>query len=254
MMNKKIILWTAASIITFLAAFLHQRLSPYYPVSGSIGIEGNRVTYLFPGIHYGKDHLKILVRKDLQDLRGKLKWRTDSSTDWNETIMNDSGKYLSVFIKFPDSAKKMTYYGELIYKTETFRIPATRNVDLVFKGKRPSSVLNVLYFFLFGGLLLSTRGALEFFNADNKKTLFPFLSAVFFFIASIIFYPFIKSYELNAINRSVPPFASLFDAALIIIFLLWVTCTILMLRYKNKILMLAAGILTLIIYQFSDFY
>ncbi len=253
-MNKKIILWTAALVLTFLTAFLHQRLSPYYPVSGSIGIEGDKITYLFPKVHYGSDSINILVRKDIAGLQGTLNWRTEGSEQWRKEKLTEQEKYLTVSIKPPPQADTVEYWQELTYNSRSYRIPPYRNVELVFKGKRPASVMNVFYFFLFGGLLLSVRSALEFFNSESRRMLFPLLSTIFFFIASVIFYPFIRSYELNAINRTIPDISSLFDLPLVIIFLLWFLCTLLLYRYKNKILILVTGLAAIIVYQFSSFY
>jgi hypothetical protein len=253
-MNKKIILWVAAIVITFLAAFLHQRTGPYYPVSGSIGIEGERLTYMFQKVHYGEEPFRIMMRTDKEDLHGNIKWKKKEDTEWNFSPLRKDGKYLAAEIKPLSAGTEIVYKGVIIHSDKTYEVPFDSNVEASFTGKRPSSVMYVFYFFLFGGLLIAFRGALEYFNPRDKKMLFSILPAMFFFVTSIVFYPFIKSYELDAINKSIPPIGMLFDIPLLAIFLLWFVSSILIFKYKNKILLLVSGILTLIIYQLSNFY
>jgi hypothetical protein len=181
-------------------------------------------------------------------------YRRSGKSAWDSVQLQEEDKYLKASVKPLKTGTVAEYYSELTYESNHYRIPANSNVSIVYKGNRPASVMNVLYFFLFGGLLLSVRGALEYFNAEDKKILFSFLSAIFFFIASIVFYPFIKSYELNVINKSVPSFSSLFDIQLVLLFIIWFLATILLFRYKNKIIILLAGIITIVVYQFSNFF
>jgi hypothetical protein len=253
-MNKKLILWTAAVIITFLTAFVHQRLSPYYPLSGSIAVDGERVTYLFNKIQYGKDTMQVLIRKDIDGLKGNLFWKYEDEDEWKKTQLTESGKFLKAHIKPHKSGAKIEYHSELVYKEKMYDLPPGQNAKVYIAGRRPAAVMYNLYFFLFGGLLLSVRGALEYFNPDDKRRLFPILAAMFFFVASIIFYPFIRSYEMDVINKSIPQIGTLFDTALLLLFIIWFISAVAVSIYKHKIILLIAGILTIVIYQFSNFY
>jgi hypothetical protein len=253
-MNKKIILWTAAVIIAFLAAFLHQRTSPYYPVSGSFGIEGERLTYLLQKIHYGNEPFEVLIRTDVSDLTGSVQWRRKEEKEWNYSPLEREGRFLKAEIQPQEPGTEIEYKSSVNYKEQSYEIPAGRTVTAVYAGKRPSSVMNVFYFFLYGGLLISIRGALDYFNPQDKRMLFSLLAAVFFFVASIIFYPFLRSYELGVINKSIPPISLLFDVPLIMIFVLWFISALIILKYKTKIVLLIAGLLTVIIFQFIYFY
>jgi hypothetical protein len=253
-MNNKIILWIAAVVIAFLTAFLHQRTSPYYPVSGSFGIEGERLTYLLQKIHYGNEPFEILIRTDVNDLKGSVQWKRKEDADWNYIPLKKEGKFLKAEIQPQEPGTEIVYKGSVNYKEKTYEIPNRRSVNVVFAGKRPSSVMNVFYFFLYGGLLISIRGALDYFNPHDKRMLFSLLATIFFFISSIIFYPFLRSYELGVINKSIPPINLLFDIPLIMIFVLWFVSTLIILKYKTKVVLLITGTLTVIIFQFIYFY
>jgi hypothetical protein len=253
-MKEKLILWTAAVILTFLAAFVHQRLSPYYPLSGSLTIGGEKVTYAFSKIHYGREPFRIMIRKDIDGISGELLIRKKGNGDWNKLIMTDEGNFITASVIPPEPGETLEYRAVLNYQGQEYTLPGQRYVPVLFSGKRPSSVMNVLYFFLFGGLLIAVRGGLEYFNARDKRNLFAVLAAIFFFVSSIVFYPFIRSYELDAINKTIPPINSLFDIALLLLFVLWFITAVLVIKFKNKIVLLLAGLLTLVIYQFSKFY
>jgi hypothetical protein len=77
---------------------------------------------------------------------------------------------------------------------------------------------------------------------------------MFFFVAAIIFYPFIRSYELDVISKSIPSVELLFDIPLVLIFLVSFVTSLLVLKFKKKIFLLVSGVLVLLIYQFSSFY
>jgi hypothetical protein len=253
-MKNKIILWTAAAIVTFLAAFLHQRISPYYPVSGTIGINGEKLTYLFEKIHYGNEPFVVRLRTDVNDISGSVSWRKEGDQDHNLSPFVKEGKYFVSRIEPQPPGSDIKYKAIILNNDNTLDLPPNSEVKASFSGKRPAAVMGVLYFFLYVGLLVSVRGALEYFNPDDKRVLFPLLSTISFFIVSVIFYPFIKSYELGVINKSIPPIGDLFDLPLLIIFLLWFVTAIIILKYKIKVILLVSGILTLIIYQFSNLY
>jgi hypothetical protein len=253
-MHKKIILWISAIVVTFLVVFVHQRLSPYYPISGRIEIAGERVTYMFRKIHYGKEPMDILIRTDVSNLEGQLQWRRKDDPEWKDVPLTEEGNFLSAEIIPPPAGTNIEYKVLISHNDLTYQIPPGNVVPAFISGSRPASVMYVFYFFLYGGLLIAVRGALEYFNPEDKKILFSLIPAVFFFITSIVFYPFIKSFEMDAINRYVPPFHSLFDTPLIIIFLLWFVTTIIIFKFNNKMVLLISGILTIIVYQFSGFY
>ena len=50
-MKQNIILWIAAAIILFVVAYYKTLTSDYYPLSGSFGIEGEKVTFKFDKIY-----------------------------------------------------------------------------------------------------------------------------------------------------------------------------------------------------------
>ena len=68
MKKNRIILWAASLIITFLTIYLSNLLDKNYPITGTFGIEGKKLSYLFEKVHYGSEDISILIRTDADDL------------------------------------------------------------------------------------------------------------------------------------------------------------------------------------------
>ena len=82
-MKQSFILWISAAIITFLIGFVQSRTSSYYPISGTFGIEGQKVSYHLKKIHNSNEDFKLVIRTDREDLRGAALWRIDNSqAEW----------------------------------------------------------------------------------------------------------------------------------------------------------------------------
>ena len=51
MEKNNIILWIASLVITFLGIYLSNLVDKDYPVTGTFGIEGQKVSYRFEKVH-----------------------------------------------------------------------------------------------------------------------------------------------------------------------------------------------------------
>jgi|GEM_PF-5545137 len=93
------------------------------------------------------------------------------------------------------------------------------------------SILNSLV--LFTALFLSFRIGLEYFNENQKIKKLTLPAVTFFFFYSVAVTPLRRTYELNAINKKVPPITELFDLQSIILFVLWITAMIVIFNSSN---------------------
>ncbi len=69
----------------------------------------------------------------------------------------------------------------------------------------PSKISILSSLVLFTALLLSFRVGLEYFNENQKIKKLTLPAVTFFFFYSIAITPLRKTYELNALNKEVPP-------------------------------------------------
>lgn len=265
-MKKNIILWLGALIVTFLAGYLHNAAGPYYPVSGTIGIEGRQVTFKFDKIYRGNDSYKVIIRSDVIDVKAFLLWKDvteypfikgiqkPETSDWHREIITDSGAMImgKIPVHKPESHAK--YQVELNYGGKEYFLPEDKPVEIKFLGFVNPSVMNIFYFIIFGGLILAVRTGVETFNDNKRIGMYTIFTLIFFFLYTICLVPLKRTYELNAINHFVPPVSSLITYQSITLLILWITGLILFFNFKgNKIIPLVISLLTLVIYTFIHF-
>ena len=113
----------------------------------------------------------------------------------------------------------------------------------------PSKISILSSLVLFTALLLSFRVGLEYFNENQKIKKLTLPVVTFFFFYSIAITPLRKTYELNALNKEVPPITALFDLQSIILFVLWITAMIVIFNSRNpKLPALVFSIITVLVF------
>jgi hypothetical protein len=263
-MKKNIILWVGTLIITFLAGYLHNAAGPYYPVSGTIGVEGKMITFKFDKIYSGNDTYNVLIRSDVKDINAFTLWRDVSVirssglnagdkklSGWQKEIMTDSGSLLISKIPKHKPLEKIEYRVELNYKGKQYFLPEDKSVGLMFLGHVNPGIMQIFYFVLFGGLVFAVRTGLEIFNDNPRLGLYSIFTLIFFFLYAICIVPLKRTYELNALNHFVPPINSIITYQSVFLFILWIIGLILIFNFKrNKIIPIIISLLTIIIYIF----
>ena len=168
-MKQIIILWISATVITFLAGFIQSGLSPYYPVTGTFGIEGKKVSYRLEKLYRGNEDYHIKILTDIEGLSGKIYWRVkNSDKSWKEIQMTSSPKVLEGNLPHLQPEKESEYFLKIFHKDKEYKIPGDRIVTIKFLGKVPTTIMNLYTFFVLFGILLSTRTGLEYFNEKSK--------------------------------------------------------------------------------------
>ena len=245
--KQTIILWVSALIITFLTGYLESIFSSDYPITGTIGINGQQVSYKFDKIFRGKDGYTVLIRTDLQDLKGILKWQNeDNKFIWNSVQMISGDGILHAEIPKQSPKTIAEYEVKLIWEDSTYTLPQCK---IQFLGEVPRMIMFLFYFSLLGGLLFSIRTGLEYFNENQKIKKLSLFTVTFFFVLAIAVNPLKKSYELEAINKSVPNITALFDYQSLLLLFIWVVGMVIVFKLKNpKPAVLILSIITILIF------
>lgn len=249
-MKQAFILWIAAFIITFLIGFIQNRTSPNYPISGTIGIEGQRVSYLLKKIHRDGGDYRISIRTDSKELNGIINWNIrKDSINWHIDTMRYNNESLSAVIPGQIAQTEITYSIILNYYGKEYFLPNNETVTVRFLGPVPLSILIHFYLTLFIGILLAVRAGLEFFNNKPRLRLYSIFTLISFFSCALIFAPVQKAYEMGVIGKTVPPIERIFDFWLILFVLIWITCLVLISNVKNpRKWVLISSILTIVIF------
>lgn len=229
-MKNQIILWLSSAIIVFLIGYIRSVTYEYYPVTGTFGIEGNKVSYKLDKETFDQSSYRNIVISDIKELKGKLIWF--DKDEQNELTFREIDRGLTCEIPSLKPGQKIAYKLILNYKNKIYNIPEKDFVSLTFWGNIPYPV-NILFFILlYTGLIMSIRCLLELFN--NKKNLkkYSFITSALFIILTAIIFPLRNSYKLGAINSYVPPITDLISPVLMVTLLLWIVGTILLFNKK----------------------
>jgi hypothetical protein len=249
MKKNNILLWIAAFIITFLTIYLSNLLDKDYPISGTFGIDGKKVSYRFEKSHYGNNDFNTIIRTDVNDLAGKIFWKSDEDTLWQSTQMIKSDLLLSVSIPSLKPEQTLIYYAELHHKNKKYIIPDNQKVELTFYAKIPV-VVNVLeYLLLYLGLILAVRTGLEYFNNGKNSKKFGVLFTIVYLTLIALINPLYLTYKFGYINSSIPPISKLFLLSDLVILILWiVTLVITFKSEKFKFLSLVSAFITVLVF------
>lgn len=251
MKKNNIVLWIAAFVITFLTIYFSNLLNIDYPLSGTFGIDGKKVSYRFEKSHYGKDDFKSIIRTDVNDLAGKLFWKHSTDTSWQSVQMEKSDLLLSASIPSLKPEQKIIYFAELYHKDRKYVIPDNQKIELTFFGKVPIVVSVLEYFLLYLGLILVVRTGLEYFNDSKNSKKFGILAAIAFLTLITLITPLYLTYKFGFMNSSIPPIDRLFLLGDLSIFILWIATLItIFMSKKFKFIPLISSITILLIFIF----
>ncbi|MDH3268718.1 MAG: hypothetical protein OEM46_07680, partial [Ignavibacteria bacterium] len=229
-MKNEIILWLSSILIVFLIGYTKNVTDKNYPITGTFGIKGQKVSYKLDKVSFDKKSYKNIIISDINGITGKLIQIEDGEE--KETAFKEIDRGLECEIPKLKPGKEIKYKVVLNYADKTFEIPEKDFVTLTFWGNIPSPV-NILYFILmYGGLLMVLRSLLELFNNNKNSKKYALITCTLFITLVTIVAPLKNSCKLGAINNYVPQITDLLEPVLLIILLVWIAGTILIFNKK----------------------
>jgi hypothetical protein len=249
MKKNNIVLWIASFVVAFLTIYLSNLLDNNYPVTGTFGIEGKKVSYRFEKVHYGDEDFSIVLRADIDGVSGNLFWMSKLDKIWSSSELKESKSSLQGKLKSLKPNKTIRYFVELNYKDKKYLLPDNQKVDLIFYGKIPTAVNVLQYLLLYLGLLLAVRTGLEYFNDSEKSKKFGVLVVVVFLTLTALINPLYLTYKFGYMNSTIPAISNLFPTGYLLITVLWIVSLIIMFGSKKlKVTSLVSAIITIIIF------
>jgi hypothetical protein len=246
--KNNIILWISAIVITFIIIYALNLFNSDYPITGTFGIDGKKVSYRFEKMNYGKDSVNILIRSDVKELVGLVYWKSQNDSNWisKKLIHYDLALDAKIPSQRPNTAIK--YYVKLIHKDKTYLLPNNQKVKMNFYGKIPG-MINFLRFLLWNlGLLVVVRVGLEYFNKNEKTKKFELFIAAFLLTLTILVNPLYLSYKYGLINTSIPSINTLFPVKELAVTSLWIITIVLTFNIKKlQIAPLVSAVITIIL-------
>jgi len=230
-MKNEIILWLSSIVIVFLIGYVKNVTDKDYPITGTFGIEGKKVSYKLDKVSYNKSSYKNIIISDIKGLEGKLIWIHDDVK--NENVFNAIDRGLQCEIPKLKPGQKIKYKVILTYFNKTYEIPEKDFVTLTYWGNIPSPVDILHFILLYGGLLLSLRCLLELFNKNKNLKKYAVVTCILFITLTILIHPLYNSYKLGALNKYIPTVTDLLEPYFVGITILWIVGTILIFYKKN---------------------
>jgi hypothetical protein len=219
-MKQNIILWLGTLIIVFLAGYLNNVTDSDYPVSGTIGVSGEKVSYNFVKKYYTNTPCPVVIRSDIKADDGYLLWRYNGGNEWKRIKMTQKGDIISAKLPVFNVNSHIAYKAVIIKNNKSYDLPPGNTVPLHFTGKIPSTILVLYYLTLFGGIILSVRTGLEYFKEGGHVRRYSLFTLMCFFLyISVV--PVKYTFEIDYITTKAVPFiTSLFDIKSLLLFLL----------------------------------
>lgn len=245
-MNKNGILWISALVLVIVFYLGRPLLRGEQPVSGTIGIEGKKITYLFPVEWEAGEDISFMIRNDNPKVTGYYKWK-DSEGRSGKMELSKNDRELTGEIPAPRPGSDVKWSVFLRYGDRETNIPYNTEVTTRITGK-VSIIIKVLYpLLLFIGALFAARSGLEYFNPQAKFRLYTIFTTIFYICLGFFVIP-VKNFMILAPAPGVIPAAGdMFTLESIFYPALWIAVSILVFfRIKPGLSLLAGGIVTLL--------
>ncbi len=255
-MKQSLILWSAAVIILFIAAYSRNTTSAEYPVNGTINLSYTEISFSFDKIYRGKGDYTVWLAGESKGLTGELDWRDKQDTaSWKTVMLMSANDILTGIIPHHSPLSKVEYRVKLYDNGKTVFVPQTSNVTLQFLGQVPLQIMMFYYITFFAGILLALRTGLGVFKEAPRIKMYTIFTLISFFSFAWIFSPVKKGCEIGMIGGTkIAPVNELFSIGSILLFVLWVAALILVFNTrKPKVFAAASSILTLVIFLFGKF-
>lgn len=246
MKKKNWILWVPAIIIVLVAGSLNSITSSDYPVSGTIGADGKKVTYYFErNVQAGNDY-RVLIRTDNPEITGYLEMR-NSRTDsiLRRDLVKGEGILESMV---PGGASGDSLFLDVYIKLRdsVFQVPKETTLSIFVTGKIPIGISILYSVTLFAFLLFAVRTALESFNPKPHYTRFVLYTAISTILYSLFVLPIYNYFYGRAGESDIMSPERLFSFEAWYFPLIWFLAFAALSVIKDKrFILLTAGILTL---------
>jgi len=248
-MKNQIILWLSSFVIVFLIGYVKNVTDKDYPVTGTFGIEGRKVSYKLDKESFTKSYYSNIIISDIDGIEAKLLLKNDNSQ--NELGYSLTNLRLACQILKLKPGQSIQYKIIIKHKDQIFEIPENDFATLTFWGNIPFPVKLLYSILLYSGLLMAIRSLLEIFNNNQNLKKILVIGCSIFIILIIIINPLYSTYKLGAMNHFIPSFSQLFDPLLLSILIIWIAgTTFIFNRVFVKTITVAIAVLTVLLFFF----
>jgi hypothetical protein len=248
-MNRMIMLWVVAAVVTVGSAVWQRMTGPTYPVRVDAVVGGAEVQGKLP--RSATIDAPVAIALDAGDgLTGEVRWRRWPSDDpWQMVpLVREGDQLVGELPGHSAKAAKIDY--EVLVRHDAAGATETFSTRLRFKGAVPAAVLAVHVFAMFFGMLFSARAGLEAaFNGSGKclrgQT---FVTLGLLGVGGLMLGPIVQQYAFDAYWTGWPVGEDLTDNKLALAVLFWVVAAWRVARGGGRGWAMAAALVTFVIF------
>lgn len=247
-MQKKIIFWTLASIITLFTAYYQRTTGPTYPKRFRVLIDSTEFKYSLPRSQNGYSDCQVKIKLADPTISGKLVYRRFPTNDpWDTLSFSRESESLIAWLPKQPAAGKLQYQVQLYRNDQLLEIVNNEPVTIRFKDNVPAYILIPHIIFIFAAMLLSTLTAFFALGNISSFRFYAGLTLIMFLLGGMILGPFVQKFAFGEYWTGFPYGKDLTDNKALIGFLAWVVAWIGNRKKERKYLVIIAALIVLVI-------
>lgn len=220
-MRRPVSLWIFALIITLASAVYQRMTGPSYPSRGKVKLGSGEVSFKLPRTQ-GDGDAEVRVPVADAAVTGQVVWKRYKTKDaWTTLAMAREGGDLVARLPHQPPAGKLMYRVVLQQEMERVSLGGAP-VVIRFKGEVPLPVLIVHVICMFGGMLFSTRAALEYFSPAPNYSWLILVTVALLSVGGLVLGPVVQKYAFDAYWTGWPFGTDLTDNKTAVAWLAWV--------------------------------
>lgn len=250
-MNKTVLAWSIAIVITILAVLYQRATGPTYPKKEKITYNNQEFKLKLLRSSGGEEDAPIELKMNVENLNANIFYKKFKTDDVFAAVpFNKEGeKYIARLPNQPP-AGKLEYYIEIKNTDESIiRIPEKENVVIRYKGLVPTYILAPHVLFMFLAMLLSTLAAVFAIFKMQEQRLYGQLSWLFLLLGGMILGPLVQKFAFNEYWAGIPYGWDLTDNKTLIGFTFWTIAVLLNYKKPRPYVTIVAAIIMLAIYS-----
>jgi hypothetical protein len=250
-MNRSLLFWIIAIIITVLSAYYQRITGPTYPLVGKILINKQQIDYHLYTSHNSTEDCVIKIDTKDTSISGFLEWKRFKTNDeFTKVAMTNNDGALSASLPKQPPAGKLQYRIILQKDSESFEIPTMQKFVVIrFKGEVPLFILIPHIIAMFVAMLISTRTGLEVFNKKPRLKIYTMWTITFLIIGGMILGPITQYYAFGEFWTGIPFGIDLTDNKTLIALIGWIIAAFMLKKSQNpKWWIVGASVLLFIVF------
>lgn len=247
---KNAVVWIVAVVVTLASAVYQKKTGPNHAVKGKATIGQQEIKFKFNRTHAGAGDQLVTVTVHDTTIQGFLFYkRYPTNDEWTKIAMTREGEKLAAYIPHQPPAGKVEYFVELASGASIEPLPAKGPIITRFRGDVPPYILIPHIFFMFFGMLLSTRTGLEALKKQANLSRLVVVTTAFLFIGGMILGPLVQKFAFDAYWTGFPFGTDLTDNKTLVAMIGWFIALWAIWRKRNQRLLAGvAAVITLLIF------